>query len=319
MKEERLEILKMLKEGIVTPEQAERLLTALEEGERRTGDSRERRRRPAHRFGPDPSAFAPLRELARSFGGFGKSLGTTMQSSFNGLAAEEFQDLAGYEDIPLDSEGIALSDGATLSIVQPRGASIGGDVAVTRSPSGTLTVETDGRVQLRRKGDAYALICDEDCTVAVPDDCASVTLGLFNGDILVRDLMVPLTASTMNGDIELDGVALERGCSTLSGDVSVSVRSLEGENIEITTMSGDIQLELPSDWNGVIDANTMSGDVDVTFPGAQVENRSGIVGSKFRARLGSDPATASIRLASMSGDIAVEPNAKREMTHADTE
>lgn len=318
MKEERMEILNMLKEGKIDPEEAERLLRALESG----GDEEPGRRRgPQDEWDP-----MPFKDFGRMFRRLGRHVGHTMKSAFEGMGPigemeEYFDDVSDYESVPIDPDGVSVEAPFSLTIRQPKDRrAAGSDVHVQASHTDRLVIDADGEAVLKRRGSAYVLTIMDDCDILVPDQCESVSIGLLDGDVAAGRLAVPLKANTMSGDIDLLDVVLNGSCHTMSGDVTARVVETRGRSTGVSTMSGDIALQISDAWRGRIDATTMSGDIDIHLPAATVERKSGPVGSRYRAVLGpTDGADAVIACKTMSGDISVTGFEAEDTHNADAE
>ena len=322
MKEERMEILNMLKDGTISAEEAERLLQALESGEQRERKSdgkRYGRKRPIH----SGSGFGVIEELGRTVAGIGKSIGSAVSgavgsASFDDINPEKYD---AYENVPFTHE-TEIPANATLIIRQRKNRSAhSADIILSKSDSNTLTInaDRDEAVQLRVKGDEYVLIIDTDAEVYVPESCAGVSVGLLDGDISVTNFPVPMSVSTMSGDIALSAVTLDGKCATMSGDVSARIVEFAASKSEITSMSGDITLAIPNQWDGVIEATTLSGDISTDMPEAEIEDQSHVVGTSVRLRVGSGQTTDSIKCATMSGDVSIQESKRTETTHAYSE
>jgi hypothetical protein len=321
MKEERLEILNMLKEGKLTVDEAERLLKALDQAGDRPGeghgdrDSRRGHRPHTHEQFVD---FAPFKDFGKMFRGFGKAVGGTMRSAFSeGGMMRRFDEAEGYEELECGTAGIVLEPGTSLLIRQPKHMpNVGGDVVVLASNEERLVVEGEDYV-LRRKDSEYVLVVADDCRISVPATVTSLSVALFSGDVSVQRVPASVTVNTMNGDIRLDEVVLANSCTTMSGDISVRLTGIDASNAELTTMSGDIEAAVPTDWRGVIAAETMSGDIDLDFPGVEVRRDPGPAGMRVRASIGDDPHLKQLRCTTMSGDIHATPISVG--SHADSE
>ena len=313
-----MEILNMLKNGTINAEEAERLLSALDEGEKsssRTKQSRGRRY-PDHLR----NEFRPLKEFGKVFSGFGKAFGGTMKSAFGGTEFTGLRDLDDFEDVDFDHGEYLLPDGANLTVRQPNSPSNGGgDVRLVQTESKALRVDTDGDVRLKRRGAEYAFIVADDCPVHIPASCALVSVALFNGDVSAEDISIPTTVNTMNGDVRLLNVIILNSCTTMSGDISARVTDIDGSRIDITTMSGDIDLGIPSGFRGIVEASTMSGDVDFDLPEATIDDKSGFVGRNVHAQVGDDPFGPVLHCTTMSGDVRVEIALNSDVSHAHAE
>ncbi len=312
MKEERMEILTMLKEGKISAEEAERLLAALEAGEK------EEKRRPyGHHTGhthhthrrTGPEDFGPFSEMARMFKGFGRAFGSTMKSAFGGgfpfSGFEQFMDDLdgmGYETV--SQTAIDIGSPFTLVVRQTKNPNTDGDVEIVPSNDATLFFEADEDPVVRRKDNELIVILHDDCTIHVPDTCENLMVALFNGDIAINDISGKTDVHTMSGDIELERVVLNRTCSTLSGDIEATLCSVVESRAELTTLSGDIDLEIGKRTIATVTAETLSGDVDFDFPATITDKKTGPVGTRMTAKIGGGGEPA-LFCKTLSGDISI--------------
>ena len=317
MKEERMEILNMLKTGGITPEEAERLLSALAEGERqdRTRSEHHGRKR-SKEFGARD--FFPVKEFGKQFRGLGKTFERTLKSAVGGgFGSDEQAEFRDYETVEFDRNGFAVAPGLALSIRQPKNSPDGGgDVTLIETADADLRVDSDEAPRLKRRGDDLSIFTSGDCTIYVPAVCSSVSVWLYDGDILAVDLSVPVTAITMSGDISLRNVVFGGVCNTMSGDILLRIKEIHASRCEITSMSGDIALGIPDSWSGRVEASTMSGDVDLDFPSSYIEDRSGMAGTSIFVRIGEPTDDSKLRCTTMSGDINVESMSTSDTSHA---
>jgi hypothetical protein len=308
MREERMEILNLLKQGKISVDEAERLLNALESGDR------DQRRHSPHGSRPDMEMhdFPGFRAMGQAFRTFGKTFGSTMRSAFGshspfGHFDEPFAEWEDFKEVDVDPDGVYIEAPFTMQIRQPKHPHrAGGDVEICASETDRVRVESDGAVEIRRRGPVLALIVHDDCCIFVPEGCKQTQVGLFNGDVTAKDVPGEIDIHTMSGDIELENVTLGKGCATMSGDVEArSVRTVN-TLVEITTLSGDIDVQLSPDVVGKVRMETLSGEVESGFASANVKEMGGFVGKRMRVDL-EGPEDKAINCKTLSGDISLQP------------
>jgi hypothetical protein len=308
MSEERKEILRMLSEGIIKVDDAEKLLHALDEGERKRAEAdRNRPRTFRHVFKPG------------SFNGIGETLagiGPVIHDAIN-EAMEGVQGVVVMADpeeggVPVSAEGgtFDVPSGASL-VIRNRGHrhSRGGDLSIHGAEGGACRFEGPGAggVRVYRMGDKYILSWPEDdIEVYVPDSAADVSVALKGGDVSAAGVKNRLSVKTMGGDIDLAGVVRDFSVTTMGGDVSIRLDQAWKGQGEGSTMGGDIDLEVPCGTSARIGAVTMGGSIDLPADASQIAEKKSIPGRRAEIVLGpSDAPESSVRLKTMGGDIDI--------------
>ena len=123
----------------------------------------------------------------------------------------------------------------------------------------------------------------------------------MSGDAQIKKTAGTLTVKTISGDVDAsDADSPAISLVTVSGDAHWAVPTAFSGAFAGTTVSGDLRLLLPSGSDARIEMNTTSGDLALKLPVTD----SLITERHTAGTLGSG--TGSIRLQSVSGDLAVE-------------
>lgn len=284
MNEERLKVLKMLKEGRITMEEAELLLDALESGASGEGSSGEKRHEEETSRGSSEHRhpFEGFKGIPEGLFNFDWKLGPkTFESGFREAMKgfeESMKDFArdfsprdfagGFKEMFGRSTGqstktIRISaSGVTKVSIGNRWGEMRITGAETQEISGTAAITVWGsdeetateraeEIELTqvREGDTLALRCEP------PSERGHAR---FRVDL---DLTMPyglaLEIKGMSGDLSVSGLRAGVAAASLSGDIIVQrsngIMALESK-------SGDIEV---LDCEGEVRVHTLSGDVDL--------------------------------------------------------
>lgn len=313
MSEERKEILRMLSEGKISAEEAERLLQALP------------KRQPGRGHWPwfdwVSSFFGPKAECSEQLDWTldGTKVSTIDAQTDNGsislrgsnqdqvlvnawkkvrapteAAAKEFAQqvqihaerqedvIRIYKEHPIPPPGVNVSVRYEISAPRAIGANF-------RTNNGSIRIhEIDGAVESVTSNGAIEL----------QGGTGDVNLRTSNGAIRLRDATGHVRAETSNGRIEASVDQLKEGVfSTSNGAINVAVRESNAP-VTATTSNGSICLTLPADFSGQLDAKTGLGHVHSELP------ISGANGSRTRlvGQIGEGGETT-IKLRALNGSI----------------
>ncbi|MGC4118976.1 MAG: hypothetical protein QM765_31290 [Myxococcales bacterium] len=308
MPQEQLEILKMVAEKVITPEEGERLLRALNEGSSESEG------------GPGPFGRGRRRGkgLGDSIADMVNEFGSMMQETFDqtlgdGLDMLETDD-PDLPEAPLESGGIALPQGTALAVKhRPRMASLGhkrcditlegvsGDRLQTQGPK-----EAEPRVYF--KGERAAVAFGRGpIQVSVPSTVTALRAFSAGGEIRARSLGCPAELKTMGGEIHLEKVVHPVKAKTMGGGVQLEILpGLTGES-KVVTLGGDVELRVAEGLAVMVQAVTMGGDIDAD-PALGASRREGgplrkavyVIGAGAKQETDSLP---TVRLKTTGGNI----------------
>ena len=237
MREEVRRILKMLEEGRITAEEAERLIAALEERmreeeetERSDWGGRRRRRRRIH-WEEEPTSFEEaisnlvMGVLSTTF----KALSQTFRFvpiPGTGELREVFAEIAeGIEKFGPESVDIP-QDAYVVKIVE-------GDLEVSTSPESALK---PGMYRRKR--------------LVVPPG-SNVALFVVDGNISITGDYGEVVAQTVDGDVKVRGKFSRMAVSVVDGDVEVEFHG-RGLTVDVRVFRGEILTDAPMDESGRI-------------------------------------------------------------------
>jgi hypothetical protein len=235
MDEERTRILKMLEEGKITAQEAEKLLLALKGQPRPDLISSDELRSRMRRFG--------LREMRHMPEVVGSAIKEAVEDGLNAAVRRQ--------RFEFESRGRLLI------------RNVSGDTVVEAWDKPTVLFDRDEGGLWKaneREGMIMAKVLSGDLQVRAPRR-TGLTVNSVSGDIAVTGVQGKLDVKSVSGDIALRQTGDAVDVSTTSGDIKT--RDIEGK-CHITTVSGDIDLGFCRMLSGLVE--TRSGDVRVWVP-----------------------------------------------------
>jgi len=303
MDEEREMVLRMLKEGKVTVEEADALLQELvEQRWEDEGGSTTAPPPPSSPGVPDVreelrTVFQDLmdsipkdviRELKQAREAFRPGFFQVVRG-LRGLAEGRAETTA--EEVMRAGDQVVLSNVVELDVVSGdiQLGTIRGDVRLDVRSGDIAAREVSGAMRGR--------IIHGDVSI---QEVGDLSLDMIHGDVAAARVTGNVDVETKSGDIALANAhAREVRMRTLSGDVEVSLEELGDGPVTVETISGDIEVGLPASARATIDASTRSGSIHsvLTLQQPTGDRRS------LRGILNAPGPT--VRLSATSGDIEI--------------
>lgn len=325
MKDERLEILKMLQEGVISVEEAEKLLSAMNDGEQKNREKEQRGPRAGKAYGPgfghshghgpggnrrrgfNENYFCGefFTDFDKGFANFGKAMGDI----FGGLSDRgRFRD---FETVSHMGNNIIPREGDRLEISQQSKGFFKGGCDISLVPSGDEALYLDPRsensYEILRKGNVLAILCSDDCEISIPAGLEEVSVHLFNGGMEALNLDMPINLETFNGDIDVRNCARPGQLKTVSGDIETSLKKDCKGKMEINTVSGDIRLFLDRTFSGTVESRTISGDINCLVKENVTSRRdSGDFQSSVIYTINGGDEDNKVRCKTVSGNVEIE-------------
>jgi len=304
MKEERIEILKMVAEKKITVEEGERLLRALEKGETEERKSR------FERFGP--RHCGPFARGDWSWGDSLEGLGFKAQEFFENAFGSVFGDeywFEGYEPAPGPVENLKLDSGTTLVLTNPRTAYKHGsaDLKLRPSDDGRLHLEMGekGKCEVLRKENKVVFFCHNDAEVRVPTTIGKVKVVLAKGNAEVHELPLPLEIRTVKGDIAVRNAARPFSARAMKGDITVDLDETYAGESDAAAMDGDITVTAAPQFSGRVEAKVAKGDIRIKAKDCRASAARNAIFRTEKAEFGTGTADNLLCLRTMHGDITV--------------
>lgn len=335
--EERMAILKLLEQGKISAQEAERLLRAVGNQSRGDGPRLDELGRnigqamqEAGRTISEAVGSARRSAAGRAFG----NMVDDVVSEFSG-SGEEIEETrewtleaAGVALLQADtSNGTIAVEGADLEEIQVRATKK--VKARTRQQAEQCAAQVE--VHAQREGDTvriweerphnlsgirvevrYQVRCPRQLAlrlntlngaVTSQGTRAGVEASTLNGKVEVVDSQGPMKLHSKNGKVaaHLDLLSGRGEFETANGKVEVSVRAGQA-SIDAKTLNGAVELSLPADFAGRLDASTVHGHVHSEFP-------IPVVGKPDKARLEGDIGPGGehlVRLRTLNGAISLK-------------
>ena len=137
--------------------------------------------------------------------------------------------------------------------------------------------------------------------ITVPSDFKLLEIAALAGDVDVTGVTGRVKVNLQAGDLTLNDAG-SFDVNTKAGDVKISTKLTEGDS-RVTALAGSIKLKLQPGSSVALKASTVAGDVSAKgFVLTQTEKR--ITGGSLEGRLGGGRATLECRLT--AGDLEIE-------------
>ncbi len=322
MKEERLEILKMLQDNVISVEEAEKLLSALNTGKDQANQKDAGKKRSKHSFDGDMFGENSFNSFFDNFDKGMSKFGKAMGNMCGNWDKEKnfLKPLSGFDDyekINIIDNQIIPQDGDKLKICQQPNKlfNSGCDITLNVSNNDYIQINSDdyNSFELLKKDNTLLILLFDDCHISIPENLVDVSVNLYNGDIDISGLTNPVCIETLNGDIQIKECSNPYYIKSLNGDLDITIDMFHKGKSGIATLSGDISLSIPDNFSGVINASAMSGDIE-----CKIEDKitmkwdRNFVQQKLHAEIDNGIESNTIKCSTLSGDIIIEPYNEEE-------
>jgi hypothetical protein len=303
MSEARKEILRLIAEGKVTPEEGDRLLRALDEA---AADGRR-----------DPAGSAPEGGPARG-GRFAdgiaqmlEEVGETVRRAVEdavGSAQRAFDEhRSTTEAVEVRDGGFAIPAGARLKVQQALRISLGGgskgDNVILRTVSGAdVRVIRGEAIEAHRNGSDYVLTWAKgNLELEVPRNLAGLDVRCMGGDLEVHDFIGPMSMETMGGELRVLSPRAPFRFRTLGGRIRIADCDLRDGAAVISSTGGDVAIELSPSASITVHASTLGGMIDA--PPEAMRDEQGR--TRRRAVCVFGQGAAELRIDTLGGDVRI--------------
>ncbi len=301
MKDERMEILKMVADKVISVEEGERLLRALEKGEEDSRAGRSGYCGPRHKHRGDW-------DLGERLGEMGFRMQEFFDNAFGSMFGDEYW-FEGYEPVEGSVDNIVLDDETTLVISNPRHMyrSGSGDIRISASPDERLRLSSGekGAFDILRKDKKILILCKDDLSVQVPRRLARLKLVLAKGKTSIDGLASALEVRSMKGDISVRGASQPVAVRSMAGDVHLELADSYAGKTEVSALHGDIDVTIGGAYSGRVEAKTAHGQIRIEARAAKTAASKNTFFRQETAEIGSGGAQSLISLKTMNGDVTV--------------
>jgi len=257
MSKARMEILKLVAEGRISPEEGDRLHAALDDT-----DVPESENETATKSWTDG--------LAVSLRDFADSVRRTVDDAI--CSAQKV-----FDEHRPETESVEIAGGvfrvdpeARLKIqhairVSFGGSSKGSDIIIRTGLENQVRIVRGQAVEVHRNGSDYVLTWAKgNLEVEVPERLRGLDVRCLGGDLEVQSFPGPMSLETMGGEMRVRSPRSPLHCRTLGGKARIADMILTEGTTSIHSTGGDVQIDLSSSASLTIRATTLGGRIE--FP-----------------------------------------------------
>lgn len=298
MSAERMEILKMVAEKVITVEEGERLLRAL-------GDGEQRRREPEGQ-GPfrRPGLVGAMEGFGEALAGIGPMVRGVVEEAMAGVGLDLGEEEDEYDAGEVLGRTFPVGPDTELVVRDDPRIGCGVDLELLGTTSTQCEVLDEGSTGARitRRGSRVIIRTSKDhLRVRIPNTVGRVQAVTLGGDITVRGLAAPLTLRSAGGNLELEGICKALKAKTAGGNIRLDLTDEWTGDSRIATMGGTITVRVPARIRAQILAGTMGGQVKVEEGLGQIRRQQKLAKEKVEVNLGDGG--SSLEIKTVGGDI----------------
>lgn len=315
---ERLEILKMVADKIITVEEAERLLRALSEG------SEEAKEKPGDKTEPKEKTFKFHWE--HFLNGIGPVVKDVVMNAVDAVIGED--ESANLESVDPESQSITIEPDTELVVVSGlgnvrhcgfKGIASGGDITIHAGEGDGLTLQVNSSGVTVKKAPKKIVIISQsgDIDVGVPDILGQIRVKNLSGNIRIQDLKSQLSLKTMGGDLDLQRVRGEIHAKTMGGQVRATNLVPMGQS-KLVTMGGNMDISFSPAAALVVKAVTMGGTITVAPELGEIHDRYHMVKREMQVKIGG-VSDHRLTVHTMGGNIRLHPGTDEPVEYRSTD
>lgn len=303
MSEERVEILKMVADKIISVDEAERLLRALDDGAQQRAEQQ-----------AGPKAGSPwskgLGTIGEALAGIGPVVKDAMESIVGGFGYDTGDDADDLERLELVDGRLPIDADTELVVRNDRKLVAGPgrlEIVGTDDDHGEILAGDAGNLRVfARKNRLIVRWTDGPLRLRVPHRLRRLKAVSLGGDISVRQIDAELTLKTMGGNLDLDRLRQAFSVKTMGGNVRLDLDPAWQGDSQVATMGGNVTVRLPATANVTVEAATFGGmlKVDRRLGDSPVPDYSPSL--KTTLTVGTGPQRATLSVKTMGGDINLE-------------
>jgi len=318
MSQARLEILRLVSQGKITPEEGDRLLHALEESPResqgasdpqndpdgqgawdRENERESEQTRESRRWAE--GVYSVIQEVADSAGRVAREA--------VGAAHRVFEEAApGSETVATSNGEFEIATGSRLRLqhalrVSLGGGSRGGGLTVRRATTDRVRILRGEAVEVHRRNDEFVLTWAKGpLELEVPQQVASLDVRCLGGDIDIRDFAGTMTLETMGGGLNVHAPRAPLRIRAMGGIVQVSDFGVREGSSSIHTTGGNVRVGLAPESSLRVRVSALGGEI--SFPaGVSQATVQGTASKKAEWVVGDG--VAELRVQTLGGNVRV--------------
>jgi len=314
MGEEQRQILEMLDQGKIDIDEAQRLLEALKEGEKKRFESHKSKedRKNLHsilsNFNENMENLGPA--ISEGISHIGSVIGDALNNAFSNINMDYDIDFENLAPVTLEENKFSIEQDSHIFILnKPRKSHLSSsdlDLFYTEENDCKLEYDQDTDVSVYKKENNFYILWNTgNLKVFIPGAASKVKSKTLNGNIIVQKIKANIKAKTMNGDILLNGISGEFKASTMRGDVKINLNPDWNGDSKVNTMHGAINLNCSAKINANIECVTLNGNIDFDEQIGVMESKKMTPIQKKVLKLGSGEKSSNIKLKTMNGNIEI--------------
>lgn len=305
MSDTQKEILKMLADQVITVDEAERLLKAVNEGEHQKEESKSRTC--GHR-----GMGGIFDYMGEAFSEIGPLMKETVEDVMSGLFGSDSDDFREDElkDIePVDGK-YAIDAGTHMTILN--NWKVGGlqsDLVIEGVEGDFCQISEDTAKNAKvQRNSAHIVVrwSGGPLKIDVPETVSLLNVKTKGGNIHSTGLRSEMSLKTFGGSVELSDLTKDFKAKTLGGNLTLRLSPEWEGNGQAFTKGGNITLALPDDVSSTIEASAIGGTTKIDKEIRQMESTPFSPGkSKITVQVGAKHLDSRISLKTMGGDIEI--------------
>ena len=263
MSQARIEILKLIADGKLSPEEGDRMLRALDEQEQTPGQGR-------------PAG------LGEAMGQLLEEVGETVRRAVDdalGTAQKVFEETrADVESVEIGSGGFDIPPGSRLRVQQAvrvsfGGGSKGGNVILRAAAEGKVTIVRGEAIEVHRTGGDYVLTWAKgSLELEVPPNLAGLDVRCLGGDLEIQRFPGPMTLETAGGELRVQGPRSPFRFRSLGGRIRIADLDLREGAAAISSAGGEVSIQVAEGASLTINASSLGGAIEFP-PGTERESQ----------------------------------------------
>jgi hypothetical protein len=261
MSQARIEILRLIAEGKVSPEEGDRMLRALDEREQAAETGR-------------PAGFG------EAIGQILEEVGETVRRAVDdalGTAQRVFEETrADAESVEIGAGGFDLPAGSRLRVQQAMrvsfgGGSKGGNVILRAAGEGGARIIRGEAIEVHRSGSDYVLTWAKgNLELEVPPNLAGLDVRCLGGDLEIQRFPGPMTLDTAGGELRVQGPRSPFRFRSLGGRVRIADLDLREGSAAVSSAGGEVSLQVAEGASMTIHVSALGGAMEFP-PGTERE------------------------------------------------
>ncbi len=311
MSDAQKEILRMLSDHIITVDQAERLLKALDEAETRKEESKSRERS-GHGIG-FPDIGAVFESIGETLSEIGPMVKNTMEDVLTGLLGDDLVEFDEEEltDVEPVSGQYTLTTGTQMIIMNTwKTGHAKGNLVIQGVPGDACRIDCDNAKQIRVRQDAVHFVIQwagGPLKIEVPAVVSSLKVRSTGSNIYLKQPTCPLNVKTLGGDLELLDVPKDFKAKTMGGNIALHLSPTWHGTGRANTAGGNIFLAIPEKIDLTVNSSTIGGAIQIDEHFGRPESKQTFPGKNtINVQIGEHASESVVALKAMGGNIELK-------------